>query len=169
MLCLLCSPWRGAQEKLEVFFIRPWQINLCFDRGVFSVLSDSSTDLFWRNKDFAVLWKFIFHAENAGVLCEEVHVLWYLDNLSSALFLLLVALLMQNQKKEFNLIKKSMILWFKMRLSKYISCQKELFYIESISPRMVFNYLISGISTVACFYVIWEWKRWVLSIQSLSC
>lgn len=48
----------------------------------------------------------MFHPENAGVLCEEVHALWYSDNLSSGLFLRLVSLLMQNQKKEFNLIFK---------------------------------------------------------------
>lgn len=41
-----------------------------------------------------------------GILCEEVHALWYLGNLSLALFLPLVALLMQNQKEEFHLIKK---------------------------------------------------------------
>lgn len=41
-----------------------------------------------------------------GVLCEEVHALWYLGNLSLVLFLLLVFLLLQNQKKEFYLIKE---------------------------------------------------------------
>lgn len=41
-----------------------------------------------------------------GILCEEGDALWYLGDLSLALFLLLDALLMQNQKKEFHLIKK---------------------------------------------------------------
>lgn len=56
-----------------------------------------------------------------GVLCEAVRAFCYLGNLLLALLLPLVAL-MQNQTKEFHLIKKVRYCDLKMRLSKYTAC-----------------------------------------------